>query len=706
MTITVLLLTLSLIFCQFSQVVKAQPQQITTSYGYETIAQNGINILDAEHMTEKDRWDLSNFTFFGDGIYHGSDIPESKVEMKLFKNSYTSGTLKLVQNVTFQPTLIMSGTFKFWLRLPVKLCNVTCDADTFDDIYNRTSSKTRLWINNTETNQSFVYSGFDIYNRVVTYPDGSRIGGSTNYDINHGRGILQLNLPIYSGVKYQLTFRGEIKNGFKPVFYLDYGDLGDDNVMGSRIKYTYFDTGSGNPYMFNKSIPFDLGYSFIFIEGLPSTGVVGAPMNTPQDSFAIIDYDTNFDDNDTSEMFYHFILPISPFEPGDNLTFDLLIIALGTDMVDSAKTLRDVTWNTTYLSFSVNFTQYNGTLDFRILLKPTDSFSQEYIITMRDRFVYTDDYIYDGNDKYWFSPDFFIFKTNYNLTGWRNSRACGWLCGEDGNPITDAISSVSNFVESKPDPIDEGYKASNNVLRFVGDSIIDAGYEEEVNQFVSRSIDEEFDISEGDLNVDTIFMDSGNGIVIPSLHPETPSSETTQQYNTKKKDNFLDSFLGMQTNGAGLPGFEGGNQDDVDAGGDDDHSDDTCDNPGPFNICIELDIMGALDDLTGSIFDNLGFLEDGISDIISEIETFGANFIDSVTSFLTPIIDTMEMIISFLLFFIGLMAFVVTIGAFAFVNKIILLIATGKLDEAIETVMRPIMGAVKLGSKLKGGGVG
>lgn len=361
----VLPVLLSLLLLGACDVVTAQrsESQIFT-VDYRSGADVPINMLDPDRQTSFGGWSLDNFSFDSMGIIHGSDLPESRYRLGTVLPSHRSATLRLAQNVTFPSSLIMSGVSRFWLRLPVGY-----------DALNK--STMRLWLNNSITGQVFFLT--------PALLEGT-IGPITieNRDVQHDRLVIELALPLYSGVPYTITFQSQILAGKQADIYACYGDLGRDGVMHSYWGYQYYDTVQGQIVeKIGQYVPVDLGYTFIFTEGLSRTGIGGVEITIPESGELFMsDYGTEWNLT-AGPMTYHTIFPIGPAK-NETLTYKIMVYVSGDGFPLTLVTTLLESWNSTHrgISFDYHVTANNSRFLYRIY--PQNNQSQTAIATIRD----------------------------------------------------------------------------------------------------------------------------------------------------------------------------------------------------------------------------------------------------------------------------------------------------------------------------------
>ncbi len=648
-TISVFWITLLLTLVTSDMVLGASTETRIFDFGYISNAENSVNLLDPNRLTEQDNINQDNFTFFSDGISHGSDVPESKITLKRFKDEHNHGWLKLIQDVTFSSSIIMSGSAKFWIRLPLDLCKPgytpggagegACPTDRmYEDVH--------LWINNTETNQTFFF--FDLYNDGDFFKDIQH-----RYDLNNGRPIIEINMPIYSNQKYRFSIIAQVKedDDIQPVFYTSYGDLGNDGELYSGWQYIYYDTITGKEVIaLNNYYPIDLGYYFIFQEGMPSTGALSLKFTVPEGRNAFIPIDTQWNKTNQSTT-YHTYLPIAPAGPY-NLTMDIEVLEYNNGFsITRAVYLDDIQWRGTGILFSFDYNVSYTSTSFFINLYPQNNQSQQFNVGMIDlkvpetHFAYTS--LRDGQTDYFFKPYYYQWRGTNFTTIPRSTRSYHQEPEAKGTiPIRSTRGLCPPYVpcDRVPTPeiqvssinLDSAMSGATNIIIAQGETFAQSNKDSQVLAIVENTVSDGIRRIE---STDYELLETEGGDLIPQMQPRTIQSASNNAYTNANTKDFLNtigtvgSLTELDSSGTILESTTS----IIEAISNEDSS--------QMSVSI-AEVFNNDDGFFKSDGNPIGELIDSVGEIISSIVEMGASLIASIIEVVTAIISMLETVLS------------------------------------------------------------
>lgn len=635
--------------------------------GYYSDSDNSVNLMDITHESEADQYNTDNFTFFSDGIYHGSDVPESSYTLQTTKTTHERNWLKLEQNVTFPSSLFMSGTATFWLRLPVRMCSDGECSNEGNYIYDK--NNTNLWINNSVTNQSFQYTGSYLYN------DALFLGASQyRHDFNHGRVILELNLPLYTNQDYTFTFRGKVNTGEQATIYTTYGDFGKDKYIGSSWYYDYYDTVIGQAVSgLSYKMPMDLGYSIIAQEGLPTSGLLGLKFTVPQSGQGLISLNSSWNKTDTV-VSYHITLPISPAGQY-NLTMDFRVYEYRSVLdYSEAVYFDDVTWNDTFITLSFDHQITANSTGWAIELIPQNNQSQQFYNILHDNRIQDGDIFdrqNDGQSVYDYNQLYYEWRgTNYTVVP-RSTRG-SLFQNPAGELFVQGTAFMGEVISSTP--LSKGVSLVEPVMNMVGEDIVESGKSDYVDDWMEEFIAlGEQSLSSNDYQISDV-SDTLTGMVfnVPTMTPKTTTSGSTQDYNQNLNFKMGDVIENLAMNtGMAITGY---NRD-----------------VGPAIMGMDASDLLKLTPMApaGQLLDDLN--------VFSTIEQWGADLIESITTVINKIISLGETILSILIAVASIlmgMVFIVFGGA---IWELVYQLSRGNFSGMYKEAFRIL-------SMLKGGG--
>ena len=653
--------SLLLILCVSDLCLGASTEERLFDVGYISDASNSVNVMET-HDSEQDRWVLNNFSYFDDGIYHGSDVPESEWTLQERQSHHRTNWLELKQSITFKPQQIMSGSSVFWIRFPVRFCDDGSCAGADNRIFDTTY--TQFWFNNTDTNQSFQYSGSYLYN--LQTPTQYR------HDFSHGRVVMELNLPVYSGYEYTLTFRGLVRDGKKATIYTCYGDLGKDLIISSHWNYQYYDTAEGEEVTeINQKLPLDLGYTFIFQEGLSSTGITGIEMNTPENGYGQFYLNTSWNKTDNTPTFYLF-LPIQPVTNRTNLTMDIEIWEYREPFTQNRiQYFDDVSWNHSGIMLIWDHQITVNDTHFMVRIYPQNNASQKYITILQDYKREPSGLVetfaqYDGQSYYNFQTYFLSWRgTNITFIP-RPTRSipdtsCIRVIDIKGKiPYRRTrgdwgLSAITNGLNNVQKELQTAYDGVSAVATLRSDHYDEAGRTEAINNvFNNLTEDGEFTLSNGLYHISEE-TGTGGSLSLPTITPPTNPIETAKAWMSEQANKVTDAVNSLSTT--------------------------------------------ITTSLSGTVMELGSLVKEKVGNIFSTVKDFGANIIKTIKKIVSVIISLAETILSIFVTIVAFIMFIVLVMFGLFIYEIIFLMSKADFKGIYQLVFN-------IFSRAKGGGEG